>query len=169
MASVAEQFAEPESHVETRDEKQYRKMLEDYLGPATFLFGLFLAVAVLHLPFGFDGESPAEHVADHLAMDPKEQELIIPPLARILDKQHFGGEVKRHIMASGDYVGLVMGLGTYLLRTVAVMGQLRGEMVYVQSGGAPAEQAAHQNGYQPVQRVGNPSPSRVNVGGLYGG
>lgn len=144
-------------------------MLEDYLGPATFVLGLILAVLIVGLPFGFEGDSPAEIVADKLAMEPGEQDLIIPPAARILDKKHFAPEVKTRIMSAGDYVGLAIGLGTYLIRTFAVTAQLRGQVQYANTSGTVSQQAAAQNGHQPAGAGPTRNPAAVNVGGFFGG
>lgn len=164
-ASVAEKFAEPEAHIETRDEKAYRRMLEDYLAPATMLLALLIGIAIFRLPY-----QAAEDLADnHLSINEDEAALIIPPLARILDKQHFNTRVKTAIQSSGDYIGLVMGVGSYLLRTVAVLQEVS---VYIH--GQPSQQAAQQavqpaaasNGHQPAATA---NLGFINAGGLIGG
>lgn len=159
---MAEQFAEPETHVETRDEKAYRRMLEDYLAPGTMLLGLLIGLAVFRLPY-----PAAEQIAEALAMNEDEAALIIPPAARLLDKQHFDARVKKAIQSSGDLIGLAMGLGAYLLRTFAVFQEasviLNGQQPSSQIA-QPAVQPAASNGHQPGPIVG----PWINAGGYRG-
>lgn len=162
MASVAEQFAEPEAHVETRDEKQYRKMLEDYLAPATMLIGLLIGLALFRLPYPI-----AERLAEDLSMDEDEAALIVPPLARVLDKAHFDVKVKKAIQSSGDYLGLAMGVGAYLLRTLGIMQEVSQAIHGTsQQTAQQAVPTASSNGHQPAAGI---NLAAINAGGRFSG
>lgn len=152
--------------METRDEKAYRRMLDDYLSPATMLVGLLIGLALFRLPYPI-----AEEVADHLSMNEDEAALIVPPLARILDKQHFDAKVKTAIQSSGDVIGLVMGVAAYLLRTGAIMQEVSMQINGQLSTQAPqqaVQPAAASNGHQ-HQPVAAANLGFINAGGLLGG
>lgn len=119
----------------SRNEKKYQKLLDDYLGPATGVLILILCLAV----YRFDMES-SERIADYLAMNQAEQDLIIPPLAAWMDKQHWDERTKDMILQSGDIVGLVLGFGMYASRVVGTLNELKGH-VHGTRGNA-AQQAA---------------------------
>lgn len=146
MLAVASEPVSTEPRKPSRDEKEYQKLLEDYLGPATG-FLIMLACMVMKIP-------NAEAVADHLAMNEAEQELVIEPLAKLLDKQHFDSKVKTAIVSSGDAIGLVLGLGAYGMRVLGALQQLKG-IGYGTSGNtpqqaqAPAGAGANGNGHGP--------------------
>jgi hypothetical protein len=140
-------------------------MLEDYLAPATMLVALLIGLAFFRLPYPI-----AEDLADnHLSINEDEADLIIPPLARILDKRHFDAKVKTVIMSSGDYIGLAMGLGSYLLRTMAVLQEVRAQLNNGQFSQQAPQQAvpavAGANGHQPAAA----NLGFINAGGLYSG
>ncbi len=165
MAGVGERFSQPEQHVETRDEKNYRKMLDDYLGPATFVIALLLASVILR----FQNQAAAEAIADELAISPDEQQMINPPLARLLDKQHFAPEIKKRIQESGDAAGLLIGLGAYLVRVSATLGQLatmqKEGLPYEQPRSASSQQAAQQ---QPAAEPARPAYVGVDTSSVAG-
>lgn len=107
----------------SRNEKKYQKLLDDHLGPAT---GVIILLVCLFL-YRFDMES-SERIADHLAMNQQEQDLIIPPLAAWMDKQAWDEATKNRILQSGDIVGLVLGFSMYASRVVGTLNELKGHV-----------------------------------------
>lgn len=122
----------------TRDEKAYTRLLDDYLGPLTFLVMLILCM-IRRIP-----QPHAVQIAETLAVNQEEQDLIIPPLARFLDKQKLPAEVKQKVLQSGDAIGLLLGVSAYVIRVGMTLNQLGG-MNYAQPGGQAQESTA-QNG-----------------------
>ena len=106
-----------------RNEKKYQKLLDDYLGPATGIIILLLCLFV----YRFDMES-SEKIADHLAMNSAEQDLIIPPLAGIMDRQNWDEGTRNLILSSGDYVGLALGISSYGARVLGTLRELKGSI-----------------------------------------
>lgn len=122
-----------------RNEKKYQKFLDDYLGPATGILILILCLFVYHFSL-----ADSEKIADHLAMNQDEQDLIIPPLASLMDKQGWSEETRNKILQSGDLVGLTLGLAAYGTRVVGALQELKGSMQH--ESRANAGQQAAQNG-----------------------
>lgn len=145
-------------------------MLDDYLAPASMLLGILLALVFFRVPFEI-----AQQIGGELAINEAEANLINPPLARILDKRHFDGEIKRRIQSSGDYIGLGMGLLAYVMRTAVVLQYIGGQVNGLRSSGAalstpapgsPASggiAAGGNNGHQAAADYGF-----INAGGLLG-
>lgn len=67
----------------------------------------------------------AEKLAVDVSMSSEEQEMVIPALASILDKQKFPDHVKNGILTSGDWFGLALGGGMYMMRVYGVLTQVR--------------------------------------------
>lgn len=108
------------------------------------ILGLCLGV------FKFPGQM-SERLAVELSMNADEQEMVIPALASILDKQKFPDHVKNGILTSGDWFGLALGGGMYAMRVYGVLTQVRREfheyVTGVQSAQTVASQSnGHNNG-----------------------
>ena len=141
MADAAE---EKPAHQPTRMEKQYQRLLDDYLGPAT---GLIILVICL---FGYRFSlHDSEQIADALAMNPAEQELIIPPLAALLEKQHFDAGTRDAILQSGDWIGLCLGISAYSSRVLGTLRDLRRGLHEYDRGHAAGQAAPAANGAAP--------------------
>jgi len=124
----------------SRDEREYTRLLELYLGPCT-AFLILLCCLMMKIPGG-------EDIADHLAMDQTEQEMVIGPLARLLDKQHLGAKAKAAVLNSGDALGLILGLGSYGLRVAGALKTLqRGDIAHVNRQYAQEQASPANNGY----------------------
>lgn len=95
----------------------------------------------LHIP----GESG---VAEALAMTDDEVELIATPASRILAKQKFSPAIRKRIVSSGDYIGLTIGVGAYLIRISEVLKEVQ-KLVAQQPGRVAAVPRATQNGAHP--------------------
>jgi len=137
-----------------RNEKQYQKLLDEYLGPATGILIFLLCLFV----YRFSMEQ-SEQISDHLAMNQEEQDLVIPPLASIMDKQGWSTETKNRILQSGDMIGLALGFSSYSARVLGTLRELRGGNIGQSSSNIP--QQAAQNGHvvpagEPVIAWGNP-------------
>lgn len=104
-----------------RNEKKYQKLLDDHLGPATGVIILVLCLFVYHFSL-----EDSEKIADHLAMNQAEQDMIIPPLASLMDKQGWDEATRNRILQSGDYIGLTLGAASYGSRVIGVLNELRG-------------------------------------------
>lgn len=128
----------PPVYKPSRDEKEYTKLLELYLGPTTG-FLILLCCLAMKIPNG-------EEIATHLAMNQAEQDLVIEPLARLLDKQHFDTRVKTAILSSGDAIGLVLGLGAYSMRVMGALQELKGSIGHGQFRGTDAQTQAPVSG-----------------------
>lgn len=105
----------------SRNEKQYQKLLDDYLGPVSGMLILVLCLFVYRFPL-----ETSELLADALALNQDELELIIPPLAGFLDKQQFSPAMRQRILQSGDLVGLVLGFGSYGARVYGALRDIKG-------------------------------------------
>lgn len=102
---------------------------------------LLLCLGVFKLPGPL-----SEQLAVDLSMNADEQEMIIPALASLLDKQKFPDHVKQAIMTSGSWIGLGLGIGMYSMRVWAVLGQVRRD--YVAFTATQSTQTSSQNGHQ---------------------
>lgn len=71
-------------------------------------------------------------------MNQAEQDLIIPPLASLMDKQQWDESTRNLILSSGDYVGLVLGLSSYGARVLGTLRELKGS-INGNSGNAPQQ------------------------------
>lgn len=125
----------------TRDEREYKKLLEMYLGPAT-AFIIILLCFLLKIPGDMEYK---EAIASELAMNKDEQEMIVEPLARVLDKQHYPAHIKTAIVNSGDMIGLALGFGAYGVRVWGALQTLKGRQ-HEQFRGAAPEQTAPEAG-----------------------
>lgn len=112
---------EPAQKSVSRNEKQYQKLLDDYLGPVSGMLILCLCLFVYRIPL-----ETSEMLADALALNQDELELIIPPLAGWLDKQQFSPAMRQRLLQSGDLVGLVLGFGSYGARVYGAMREIKG-------------------------------------------
>lgn len=112
---------EPAQKSVSRNEKQYQKLLDDYLGPVSGMLILALCLFVYRFPL-----ETSEKLADILAMNQDELELIIPPLAGFLDKQQFSPQLRQRILQSGDLIGLVLGFGSYGARVYGALREIKG-------------------------------------------
>lgn len=140
----------------SRNEKKYQALLDDYLGPATGVIILLLCL----FWYRFDMES-SERIADYLAMNQAEQDLIIPPLASLMDKQHWDEHTRDMIVQSGDVIGLVLGLTMYGSRVVGVLNELKGHVNGTR--GNVAQQATPNQG-----AAGGGQPGQPEGGVLWG-
>lgn len=116
---------EPAQKSVSRNEKQYQKLLDDYLGPVSGMLILCLCLFVYRFPL-----ETSELLADALALNQDELELIIPPLAGFLDKQQFSPQLRQRILQSGDLVGLVLGFGSYGARVIGALRDFKGGIQY---------------------------------------
>lgn len=139
VAAAAETDAAPRQV--GRNEKKYQKLLDDYLGPATGVIILALCLFV----YRFDMES-SEKIADYLAMNQEEQDLIIPPLASWMDKQNWPTETRDRILQSGDLIGLSLGLASYGSRVLGTLRELKGQVHHGQQPSRNATQQAAPDG-----------------------
>lgn len=128
-----------------RYEKQYQKLLDDYLGPTTGILILLLCL----FWFRFSMEQ-SEQIADHLAMNQDEQALVIPPLASWMDKQHWDVAARDKILQSGDLIGLALGFGSYGARVLGTLQELRKGRYEQQSRGQTPGQTSN-NGHNAIQ------------------
>lgn len=96
----------------TRDEREYTKLLDLYLGPVIAMILVVLCLTLARQPMPI-----AEAFANEYKPNPDELDLIIPPLARVLDRAKLPDQVKTTVLNSGDMLGLTLGVTAYLLRT----------------------------------------------------
>jgi hypothetical protein len=143
LRAVADEL--PKERTPGRNEKKYQKLLDDYLGPVTGILILILCLFV----YRFDMES-SEKIADHLAMNPAEQDLIIPPLASLMDKQGWDEETRDRILQSGDYIGLSIGMAMYCTRVAGTLRELKGSV----------------NSYEPGRHASQQAPANGHDGGI---
>jgi len=140
LPSVSDAGAELSPRPVGRTEKQYQKLLDEYLGPLSGVCILLLCLFIYRFPL-----QTSEAVADALALNQDELDMIIPPLASLMEKQKWDEATRQRILQSGDLVGLALGLGSYGARVLGALRELKGGGLHVARPDAQ-EQTAQSNG-----------------------
>jgi hypothetical protein len=141
LPSVSDEGAELAPRPVGRTEKQYQKLLDEYLGPLSGVCILLLCLFLYRFPL-----QTSEAIADALALNQDELDMIIPPLASLMEKQKWDEATRQRILQSGDIVGLSLGLGSYGARVLGALRELKGGGVHVSRQDAEQQTAQQSNG-----------------------